>query len=119
MRVYRGLLSVFRIAVCGYLVVLVGLYAFQRHLLYHPDRTLRPPAEFGLADAAVEHIKTADGEDIMVWWIPPGAPEKPAFLYLHGNGGNLSYRHEPLRAPRGGWLRRDGGQLARLCGIDG
>ena len=93
MRVYRGLLSVFRIAACGYLVVLVGLYAFQRHLLYHPDRTLRPPAELDLADAAIEHIKTADGEDIMVWWIPPGAPEKPAFLYLHGNGGNLSYRH--------------------------
>jgi len=94
MRVYRGLLSVFRIAVCGYLVVVVVLYAFQRHLLYHPDRTLRPPAELGLADAAVEHVKTADGEDIMVWWIPPGAPKKPAFLYLHGNGGNLSYRHD-------------------------
>jgi uncharacterized protein len=92
MRVYRGLLSVFRIAVCGYLVVLVGLYAFQRHLLYQPDRTVLPPAEYGLADAAVEHIKTADGEDIMVWWIPPSASEKPAFLYLHGNGGNLSYR---------------------------
>jgi len=94
MRVYRGLLSVFRIAVCGYLVVLVGLYAFQRHLLYQPDRTVVPPAELGLADAAVEHIKTADGEDIMVWWIPPGAPEKPTFLYLHGNGGNLSYRSD-------------------------
>jgi uncharacterized protein len=92
MRVYRGLLSMFWIAVCGYLVLLVGLYAFQRHLLYHPDRTVRPPAEFGLADAAVEHIKTADGEDIMVWWIPPSAPEKPTFLYFHGNGGNLSYR---------------------------
>ena len=92
MRVYRGLLSVFRIAVCGYLVVLVALYALQRHLLYHPDRTVFPPAEVGLAGAAVEHIRTADGEDIMVWWIPPGAADKPAFLYLHGNGGNLSYR---------------------------
>jgi uncharacterized protein len=28
----------------------------------------------------------------MVWWIPPGTPEKPAFLYLYCNGGNLSYR---------------------------
>jgi pimeloyl-ACP methyl ester carboxylesterase len=92
MRVFRGLFWVFRIAVCGYLVVLVALYAFQRHLLYQPDRAVLPPAEFGLANAAVEHVKTADGEDIMVWWIPPGAPEKPAFLYLHGNGGNLSYR---------------------------
>jgi uncharacterized protein len=92
MRVYRGLLSVFWIAVGGYLVLMVGLYAFQRDLLYHPDRTVRPPAELGLAGAAVEHVKTADGEDIMVWWIPPSAPEKPAFLYFHGNGGNLSYR---------------------------
>lgn len=92
MRACRGLLSALWIAVCGYLVVLVGLYAFQRDLLYQPDRTVLPPAEFGLAGAAVEHIKTADGEDIMVWWIPPSAPEKPTFLYLHGNGGNLSYR---------------------------
>jgi hypothetical protein len=44
------------IGVCGYLFVLVGLYAFQRHLLYQPDRTVVPPAELGLADAAVEHI---------------------------------------------------------------
>lgn len=92
MRLYRGLLSVFRIAVCGYLAILVGLCACQRQLLYRPDSTIVPPTQLGLADAAVEHIKTADGEDIMVWWIPPRAAEKPAFLYLHGNGGNLSYR---------------------------
>jgi pimeloyl-ACP methyl ester carboxylesterase len=94
MRVYRGLLQVFRIAVCGYLVILVGLCACQRQLLYRPDATIVPPTQLGLADAAVERTRTADGEDIMVWWIPPGAAKKPAFLYLHGNGGNLSYRSD-------------------------
>jgi pimeloyl-ACP methyl ester carboxylesterase len=80
------------VAVCAYLAIGAALFGCQRDLLYHPDPALADPVDAGLSNAMLEHLKTSDGEDLVVWWIPPRAPGKPVFLYLHGNGGNLSYR---------------------------
>ena len=82
----------FLAAVCVYLAICAAMFSFQRSLLYHPDTSLADPADVGLRNAALEHLKTPDGEDLVVWWIPPRAPGKPVYLYFHGNGGNLSYR---------------------------
>jgi hypothetical protein len=75
-----------------YLALCAAMFGCQRDLLYHPDAALADPAAAGLPDAALEHLKTPDGADLVVWWIPPRAPDKPVFLYLHGNGGNLADR---------------------------
>lgn len=75
-----------------YLAICAALFGCQRDLLYHPDATLADPAAVDLPNAALEHLKTSDGEDLVAWWIPPRAPGKPVFLYFHGNGGNLTYR---------------------------
>lgn len=91
-RTYRRLIRLLLLPVCAYLAVGAALFGCQRDLLYYPDTALADPVDAGLTHAALERLKTADGEDIVVWWIPPRAPGKPVFLYFHGNGGNLSYR---------------------------
>jgi hypothetical protein len=89
---YRRSLRLFLVPACVYLAICAALFGCQRDLLYHPDPTLADPADSGLRNAALERLKTSDGEDLVVWWIAPRAPGKPVFLYFHGNGGNLSYR---------------------------
>ena len=96
-RTVRRLIRLSLVPVCVYLAICTVLFVFQRDLLYHPDAALADPAGAGLPDAALEHLRTPDGEDLIVWWIPPRAPGKPVFLYFHGNAGNLSYRPQRFR----------------------
>jgi pimeloyl-ACP methyl ester carboxylesterase len=91
-RTYRRSIRLLLVPVGAYLAVCAALFGCQRDLLYHPDPSLADPAEAGLANATLEHLTTSDGEDLVVWWIAPRMADKPVFLYLHGNGGNLSYR---------------------------
>jgi uncharacterized protein len=37
-------------------------------------------------------LATSDGETIKAWWKAPREPGLPVYLYLHGNGANLSRR---------------------------
>jgi pimeloyl-ACP methyl ester carboxylesterase len=96
-RAYRRSIRLLLVAACGYLAISAALFGCQRALLYHPDTSLADPADVDLPSAALEHLKTPDGEDLVVWWIPPRAPDKPVYLYFHGNGGNLSYRPNRFR----------------------
>jgi uncharacterized protein len=91
-RTYPRSIRLFLVAACGYLALCAAMAGCQRDLLYYPDASLADPADAGLPNAALEHLQTSDGEDIVVWWIPPRTPGKPVFLYFHGNGGNLTYR---------------------------
>lgn len=85
------------VALCFYLAICAAMFGFQRALLYHPDTSLADPVAVDLKGAAIEHLKTADGETLVAWWIAPRAPDKPVYLYFHGNGGNLTYRPNRFR----------------------
>mgnify|MGYP002780339786 CR=1 FL=1 len=75
-------------------LALAALWVWQDRLIYFPDRA-RPAAPLGVAEIT---LRTADGLDLLAWWAPPPAPERPVLLYLHGNGGHIGYRAERLRA---------------------
>jgi pimeloyl-ACP methyl ester carboxylesterase len=102
-RTYRRSIRLLLTAACAYLAIGAALFGCQRDLLYFPDPSLADPVDAGLPNAMLERLKTSDGEEIVVWWIPPRAAGKPVFLYFHGNGGNLSYR-----AQRFALLSQDG-----------
>ena len=74
-----------------------GLYAFQRNLMYHPDQTIATPQTFGAPDMTVERLPTPDGFPLLAWWKPPRTPDAPVMLYLHGNAGHLGDRAEKVR----------------------
>ncbi len=67
---------------CG----LVAVGVMQRNLMYQPMVGVDGPANYRLADVAVDVLATADGERL-VRWSKPAAPGKPTILYFHGNAG--------------------------------
>ena len=96
------------LAILAYGGVLALMYVFQRSLMYFPDRSRTPPAAAGLPQAEEVTLKSADGESLIAWFVPPQG-DKPLIIYFHGNGGALN-----LRADRFRWLTRDGFGLLGL-----
>src|SRR4051812_46089717 len=89
----KGLLA----AVAIYGCVLALVYIGQRSLQYHPDRSRVTPAQAGLPAAEELELKSADGETVIVWHVPPKG-DRPVVLYFHGNGGSLAWRANRFRS---------------------
>jgi len=102
------LLKALLIAVVAFGGFVALMYAAQRSLLYHPDRSRTAPLAAGLAGAEEIVLDTADGEKVIVWHVAP-KPGRPLLLYFHGNAGTLAYRAERFRA-----LTADGSGLVAL-----
>lgn len=90
-------------AVLGWGLAMYGglalyLYVFQERFVYFPELPSRQvtatPADIGLAFEAVR-LGTADGETLAGWYIPAPAA-RGTLLYLHGNGGNIGHRLDPI-----------------------
>ena len=73
------------------------LYVSQRSLQYFPERRRTTPHAAGLSEAEEVILDTADGEQVIIWHVPPHE-DHSVFLYFHGNGGALRWRDEPFRA---------------------
>lgn len=80
-----------------YAVSCLGLYVFQRHLLYFPDPAHYTPEQAGLTGVGEISLATPDGERLVAWHKPAPAPA-PVLLYFHGNGGGLHIRRERIEA---------------------
>src|ERR1700747_3317004 len=85
------------VAVVCYGGIVALLYMAQRSLQYFPERRRTDPRAAGLPEAEEAVLDTADGEQVIVWHVPP-REEQPVFLYFHGNGGSLRWRDERFRA---------------------
>jgi uncharacterized protein len=84
------------------------LFLAQRLLQYFPERRCTTPAAAGLPEAEEVMLDTADGERLIVWYVPP-REGRSIFLYFHGNGGSLRWRAE-----RFGALISDGSGLVAM-----
>jgi len=80
----------------SYLVIVAGMYTFQRSFLYLPDKQHFSPDEAGLSGIKALTITTSDGEHLQAWYLPATAGQ-PTILYLHGNAGSIVGRTERLR----------------------
>ena len=81
-----------------YLLVVVGVFVFQRSLLYYPDRQTPDPAAVGGAALEVVHTRSADGLELVHWYRPPDSPSGPVVVVFHGNAGHAVDRVPKLRA---------------------
>ena len=77
----------------GYLVICFGMWAFQRHLLFHPTHDNGPPASYGLTDFSDIRLQAEDGTRLQAW-NHAAKPGFPTLIYFHGNGGTISHRAE-------------------------
>jgi len=95
-RLARVLMWLVGVPLIAYLLVLAYLYAFQRQLLYFPDRS-RPQlgllAQLGAREVS---LTTADGLSLLSWYLAP-REGRPVIAYFHGNGGNIGDRADRMQ----------------------
>lgn len=75
-------------AIAAYAALCLLMWAAQRHLMYHPNQTIRAPQEYGLTGFEDVMLRTPDGTQIDAW--QHGAePGHPTVVFYHGNAGNM------------------------------
>lgn len=93
-----GTLSLGAIA---YGLMALSLAIWQNRLVFVPSKeTIATPDELGLDYEEVWlSPESASGGWVHSWWLPAD-PDNPTILYLHGNGGNISYFLERIQVLR-------------------
>lgn len=79
-----------------YLGILLGMFLFQRKLMYLPN-----PAQCTIAalpGASLTTVTATDGITLQAIHLPAANPHLPTILYFHGNAGNLDDRMHKFRA---------------------
>jgi fermentation-respiration switch protein FrsA (DUF1100 family) len=79
-----------------YVSVLAVLWLMRTSLIYPLDPTHVSPDRSRLPDITEQTLRTADGNDLVIWTAPARAGE-PTVLYFPGNAGNLGDRTERFR----------------------
>ncbi len=78
-----------------YWLILVGMFLFQRSLMYHPTYGAQNPFLMGL-EGAKKYFVTSPQNTILTLIHHPAKQGYPTIIYFHGNSGNLTtdYRIE-------------------------
>lgn len=92
------MLTALGIVLAGYLGIGGLMFAFQRRLLYYPDRARPEPGRCGGADMMIVEYVTADGLRLKGWYRPPLDRRAPVLVHFHGNAGHIGDR-APLMRP--------------------
>ena len=79
------------LVVLVYLLVTLGLYIFQRSLLYHPVENNYYGDKLTVNIEKVK-ITTEDNIDLLAWYHKKDIKKYKTILYLHGNAGSLENR---------------------------
>jgi uncharacterized protein len=75
----------------AYLFILASLFLVQRVLLFHPQPDGGSPAAQGFAEFEVIEVTTADGLELVSWYLPPQVG-KPVLVHFPGNASGLANR---------------------------
>jgi len=87
----------FLATVLGFYVLLVGgLYLFQRNLMYFPDRSRPDLVRAGLDGIRELTVETQDGLRLTSWYRG-AASGKPCIVFFQGNAGNIEHRAFKVR----------------------
>lgn len=87
----RIAVALLALAAIGYAAPVAWLAIKQRELVFRVSTLRTTPEQAGFSRAKEVAVKTADGETLVGWFIPP-ATGKPFLIYLHGNAGTLEKR---------------------------
>ena len=79
------------LVVLVYLLVTIGLYFFQRSLLYHPMENNYSGDKLTVKIEKVK-ITTEDNINLLAWYHKKDNKNYKTILYLHGNAGSLENR---------------------------
>jgi len=80
-----------------YTLIALGMYLFQRRLLYLPSDVPQYPTSRTLEQIDHQRLTTEDGEQIIIW-SHPAQNSEPTVVYFHGNAGSVENRIDKYRA---------------------
>lgn len=83
-----GVISVF---VGAYVLLIAGLYVFQRGLMYQPGQVLAHPSETLIPEAVAVDVSSEPALVLTSWFIAP-KDGRPTVLYFQGNAGTVADR---------------------------
>lgn len=89
----EGLLAVVGV----YLAILAGMFAFQRKLLFIPDRSIPCRETSDVPEMSVACYQTADNLSLNSWFKSPPVAGAPVLVYFHGNAGHIGDRGGKVR----------------------
>lgn len=72
-----------------YALIVLAAWAFQRRLIYFPERLSGEPSLTVDFPAKVVSFASTDGVRITGLWAPPKDPTSPVVLIAHGNAGSI------------------------------
>ena len=93
----RFLKTILIAALGAYIALVATLFFMQRSLLYRPNPSDMETMRATMPGVERLALKTADGETLVAWFHAPREGQ-PLFIYLHGNGANLTARNRRLMA---------------------
>lgn len=79
-----------------YVLIMLGMFLFQRKLMYYPARPMHPPIHYNMPHARFHPVQTQDGITIELWHQKP-KDGFPLLVYFHGNAGHLGDRAPKLK----------------------
>jgi uncharacterized protein len=75
--------------VATYALLVLGAFAFQRRLIYFPERLEGTPTPEAGSTGRVVTFPSLDGVRISGLWVPPKDDGSPVVLAAHGNAGSI------------------------------
>jgi len=88
MNYFTTLLLIFLLV---YFFIVIGIYLYQRNLLYHPSENNYFGDELLVSVDKIK-IKTQDNIELLSWYHNKNASDYKTILFLHGNAGSLENR---------------------------
>jgi fermentation-respiration switch protein FrsA (DUF1100 family) len=79
------------IAVAAYVAFVVGIFIFQRRLMYYPRKMMASPSALGLEGMTELFLETPDRVRLQTW-VQAAHSGFPTILYFHGNAYHLGER---------------------------
>ena len=90
------MINIISVAVGVYLLVVGGMYVFQRNLLYLPSGSVPVPAQSGVPEMRPVSLATNDGLELRSWYRP-AETGLPTLVFFCGNAGNIGDRGFKVR----------------------
>lgn len=80
------------IVVASYLLILLGMFVFQRKLMYIPETTILEPEHYGVQNTSIIPLLSEGHVQIEAWHMHAAQADLPLIVYYHGNAGHIGDR---------------------------
>jgi fermentation-respiration switch protein FrsA (DUF1100 family) len=87
-----NLTGFFGSVLAAYGLLLGGMFAFQRSMLYFPPDDQPELSIARVPGLEAVTVATGDGLDLVHWFRPPAMPDGPVVVIFHGNAGHIGDR---------------------------